>query len=82
MDIRDLTTHFTPRKKELTPLSSLEHNCKTIVFNVKEHVFLVQFEFTGGLMRDKAVIGIISKENAEQYFLLLPGYSVEKVVLA
>jgi len=82
VNIRDLTAHFTPIKKELTPLKSLEQNCKTIVLNIKEHVFLVQFEFTGGLMKDKAVLGRIKEGNAEQYFLLLPGYSIEKVIVA
>jgi len=81
VNTRDLTTHFTPRKKELTPLVSLEQNCKTIVLNIKEQVYLVQFEFTGGLMRDKAVLGRIREGNAEQYFLILPGYSIEKVVV-
>ncbi len=77
-----LSKNFTPKTKPLKSLKSIEKNCKTIVVNLKEHVFLVRFEFTGGILRDKAILGRIKTRNSEQYFLLLPSYSIERLVVA
>ena len=77
-----LSKNFTPTTCNLKALKAVDKYCKTIVVNLKEHVFLVRFEFTGGILKDNAVLGRIKTPNSEQYFLLLPGYSLERVVVA
>ena len=77
-----LSEQFTPATGNLKKIGGISQYCKTVVVNIKEHVFLVQFRFTGGLMKNRAVLGIIRVGGSEQYFLLLPGYSIEKTVVA
>ncbi len=64
------------------PLKGIEKYCKTVIVRVKENVFLARFEFTGGLMKNTAITGQISAGKARQFFRLLPGYSIEEVVVA
>jgi hypothetical protein len=76
-----LSRQFTPATENLKKIEGLEKYCKTAVLNLKEHVFLVQFMFTGGLMKNRAVLAVIKIGGAEQYFLVLPGYFIEKTVI-
>ncbi|MFH1235251.1 MAG: hypothetical protein V1493_06575 [Candidatus Diapherotrites archaeon] len=77
----NLSEQFTPVAGNFKKIEGLEKYCKTAVLNLKEHVFLVQFMFTGGLMKNRAVLAVIKVGGAEQYFLVLPGYSIEKTVV-
>ena len=81
VNIVSLSKHFTPTGK-LGELKGIEEYCSTSVTSTGKNVFLVDFRFTGGLMKNTAVLGRISSGKAEQYFLLLPGYSAERVVVA
>ncbi|MCX6802600.1 MAG: hypothetical protein NT067_05840 [Candidatus Diapherotrites archaeon] len=76
-----LSVQFTPATENIKKIENLAQYCKTVVVNAKEHVFLVQFRFTGGLMKNRAVLGIIRVGGSEQYFLLLPGYSIDRTVV-
>jgi len=75
-----LSKQFTPTGM-LEPLEGMERYCTTLVAMETEHSYLVRFYFTGGLMVNRAVLGKIRKGNAEQYFLLLPGFTLERRVL-
>lgn len=76
-----LSKQFTPITNPSKKLSGLKKYCKTIAVNLKERVFLVEFYFTGGLMKNRAVLAKIRVGKAKQYYLLLPGYSVKKMVV-
>ena len=75
-----LSKQFTPTGR-LDKLESVEEYCKTSVMAVEEHVYLVKFHFTGGLMRNRAVLGRIRAGKAEQYFLFLPGFTIDRLVV-
>jgi len=76
-----LSKNFTPTTKPQERSLELNEKSETLVVSVKEHIYLTTFQFTGGLMRNNAVLGVISCGESEQYFLLLPGYTVIKEVV-
>lgn len=78
----NLSKQFTPTTDKLKKIKKLKEYCKTIVVNAGESVYIVHFYFTGGLLKNKAILGRIRTEKTEQYFLLLPGYSIGRTVVA
>jgi len=70
-----------PVNGEFLELQNPEALFKTIVVNIKEHLFLVECSFTGGKNRGLAIAGKISSGHASTYFLIPAGYSVKKAVV-
>lgn len=54
---------------------------KTIIVNVKENAFLVEFEFTGGILKDNLVFAMLESKNQKQAFAIPTGYKIVKLVV-
>ncbi len=59
----------------------LEKNSKTIVINLKETVYLVEFIYTGGLEKNNLIGAEIKEKNSNRNFFIPFNYSVKQVAV-
>lgn len=70
-----------PKKMEMLKgldslgMSELKNNFNVLVVNVEEKIFLVEFNYTGGFLKNKILYAIISYPGYEQLFLVPVDYS-------
>ena len=82
VDTHALDKQFTPSPGKLEPVFALKGYTKTVTYRVKGKTVKADFYFTGGVMKNKAIIARIRVGKTEQYMLVLPGYTVERGLLS
>ena len=58
----------------------LNENSNVLVVNIKDSVYIAEYSFTGGILKNKVAYAVIASENFKQLFLIPIDY-VKRVVV-
>ncbi|MDO8537368.1 MAG: hypothetical protein Q7S21_00625 [archaeon] len=65
---------------EKLSLQKLNESSKVNVLNAYGKSIAAEYHFTGGMQKNKTIVGIISSENAKQLFVIPRDYTISKSV--